>query len=285
MTTTQEPTPTFDDIVAWRLVRSVRPAAAGRTCIYHDSVPSVWVQVRPDGRWESSHAPTAEARLILDLFLPLQLQPDLVVAQAGQSLDGRIATEAGHSHYVTGPEDIRRLHRLRSLVDAVVVGAGTVASDNPRLTVREVDGDNPARVVIDPEGRLDPNRQLFTDGAAPTLIIRRDGARANPMGGVDTIALPANDNHTIEPHAIVQALRARDLRRLLIEGGGLTLSRFLDASLVNRLHVTVAPMLIGSGRPAFKLAPIATLDDALRPPSRTFHLGNDVLFDLDLTRR
>ena len=60
------------------------------------------------------------------------------------------------------------------------------------------------------------------------------------------------------------------------------MSRFLDAGIVDRLHVTVAPLLIGSGRPAFTLAPIATLDEALRPPSRTFRLGNDVLFDLDL---
>ncbi len=275
-------TPPLDEAIAWRLVRNVR---AGSTRIYHDSCPSVWVQVLADGKWEASSAPTDEARLILDLFLPLQVQPDLVVAQAGQSLDGRIATESGHSHYVTGPEDIRRLHRLRSLVDAVVVGAGTVASDNPRLTVREVEGDNPARVVIDPDGRLDPTCHIFSDGAAPTLVVRRDGAAKSEMAGAETISLAADTEKAIDPRTIVLALRARGLRRLLIEGGGLTLSRFLDAGLVNRLHVTVAPLLIGSGRPAFTLAPVATLDDALRPPCRTFRLGNDVLFDLDLTRR
>ena len=85
----------------------------------------------PSGRWQASVAPTAAARLLLDLYLPLQLRADLVIAQAGQSLDGRIATPTGHSHYVTGPADIRRLHRLRALVDAVVVGAGTVAAAIP----------------------------------------------------------------------------------------------------------------------------------------------------------
>ncbi len=276
-------TPPLDEPIAWRLVRNVR---AGSTRIYHDSCPSVWVQVLADGKWEASSAPTDEARLILDLFLPLQVQPDLVVAQAGQSLDGRIATESGHSHYVTGPEDIRRLHRLRSLVDAVVVGAGTVASDNPRLTVREVEGDNPARVVIDPDGRLDPDlpylqrRRRADAGRPPTTAPRR-----SEMAGAETISLAADTEKAIDPRAIVLALRARGFRRLLIEGGGLTVSRFLDAGLVNRLHVTVAPLLIGSGRPAFTLAPVATLDDALRPPCRTFRLGNDVLFDLDLTRR
>lgn len=255
------------------------------TRIYHDSAPSVWVRILPNGGWETSHPPTGEAQLILDLFLPLRLRPDLIVAQAGQSLDGRIATEAGHSHYVTGPEDIRRLHRLRSLVDAVVVGAGTVASDNPRLTVREADGDNPARVVIDPDGRLDPGCHLFADGAARTLSVHREGVGASTVPGVETIPLPADTKNRIDPRAIVQALRARGFRRLLIEGGGLTVSRFLDAGIVDRLHVTVAPLLIGSGRPAFTLAPIERLDEALRPPARTFRLGDDVLFDLDLSRR
>ena len=282
MTIIAQTTPPLDEVIVWRLVRSVRP---GSTRIYHDSCPSVWVQVLADGRWEASSAPTDEARLILDLFLPLQLQPDLIVAQAGQSLDGRIATQSGHSHYVTGPEDIRRLHRLRSLVDAVVVGASTVASDNPRLTVREVEGDNPARVVIDPDGRLKPDCHVFTDGAAPTLVVRRNATARSDLDRAETITLAADAEKAIDPRAIVLALRARGFRRLLIEGGGLTVSGFLDAGLVNRLHVTVAPLLIGSGRPAFTLAPVATLEDALRPPCRTFRLGNDMLFDLDLTRR
>ena len=110
---------------------------------------------------------------MLDLYLPLRLPGDLVIAQAGQSLDGRIATASGHSHYVTGPEDIRRLHRLRALVDAVIVGASTIDADDPRLTVREVDGDNPVRVAIDPHDRLDRSRRIFRDGAAPTIVIHR----------------------------------------------------------------------------------------------------------------
>jgi riboflavin biosynthesis pyrimidine reductase len=131
----------------------------------------VWLQVHASGRWETSVEVDAVAHDVMEMYLPLQLQADLVVAQIGQSLDGRIATESGHSHYVTGRADIRRLHRLRALVDAVVVGARTVASDDPRLTVREVEGDNPVRVVLDPDGRLDtggtsspmvpPERLLF----------------------------------------------------------------------------------------------------------------------------
>src|ERR1700754_3479338 len=78
----------------------------------------------------------------------------MVVGQLGQSLDGRIATETGHSHYVNGPSGLAHLHRLRALVDAVVVGVGTALADDPQLTVRRVSGPQPARVVIDPNGRL-----------------------------------------------------------------------------------------------------------------------------------
>ncbi len=252
----------------------------------------------PSGEWEASVLPTAAARQVLDLYVPLQLRADLVIAQAGQSLDGRIATPSGHSHYVTGPADIRRLHRLRALVDAVVVGAGTVAADDPRLTVREVEGPNPVRVVIDPNARLDGSRAVFVDGAAPTIVFRRrsdappssevfrhGGSASREPGGrttcevVERTVAPSGE---FAPRAIVQALRERGHRRLLIEGGGITVSRFLDAGVVDRLHVAVAPLLIGSGPAAFALAPIRTLDEALRPACRIFRLGPDVLFDLDL---
>ena len=220
---------------------------------------------------------------MVELYLPLQLQADLVIAQAGQSLDGRIATKSGHSHYVTGPADIRRLHRLRALVDAVVVGAGTIASDNPRLTVREVDGENPVRVVLDPDGRLDASRRVFSDGAARTLVVRRAPAgQSRPSTDGDILRMPTAGPDGFDPRVVLEALREQGLTRVLIEGGGVTVSRFLQAGTLDRLHVTVAPLLIGAGRPALTLAPIESLEQALRPPCRYFRLGDDMLFDLDL---
>ena len=91
-----------------------------------------------------------------------------VLAHLGQSLDGRIATRSGASHYINGPENLTHLHRLRALADAVVVGAATVALDDPRLTARRVEGANPVRIVLDPNRRLPVERHAFTEADAPT---------------------------------------------------------------------------------------------------------------------
>ena len=277
----------IEEQTAWNLLRAVPPGLkeTGPVCrVHHDSRPDVWLQVDGAGEWDTSVGLTAAARQLLELYLPLQLQEDLVLGQAGQSLDGRIATDTGHSHYVTGKDDILRLHRLRALVDAVVVGAGTVAADNPRLTVRDVDGHHPVRVVLDPDGRLDRRCHVFSDGAARTIEVRRSsaqGTRDDPTADPNVIRLSSGANG-FEPKTILDALRTQGLRRVLIEGGGMTISRFLEAGSLDRLHVTVAPLLIGSGRPALALDPIESLKDAIRPACRHFRLGDDMLFDLDL---
>lgn len=278
----------IDEQTAWNLVRATpRGLTAGqpRICLPHDPRLDTWLQVAPSGRWETAMPVTAEAHDIFELYLPLRLPDQLTVAQIGQSLDGRIATEAGHSHYITGAADIVRLHRLRALVDAVVIGAGTIASDDSRLTVREVDGDNPVRVVLDPDGRLAPTRRVFSDGAARTVHVRREMRGADsrtPDTDVSVLVLPVTAQGLFEPTVVLSALYGLGLRHVLVEGGGVTVSRFIQARALDRLHVTVAPLIIGSGRLAFTLDPIDTLDGALRPRCRHFRLGEDVLFDFDL---
>ncbi len=276
----------LDENTAWNLLRAVPPGFSRKTSkirVHNHPRPHVWLQVHASGRWEASIPVTDAAHDLLELFLPLQLQNDLVIAQAGQSLDGRIATKGGHSRYVTGPADIRRLHRLRALVDAVVVGASTIAADNPRLTVREVEGENPVRVVLDPNDRLHPTLRVFSDGASRTLVIRRTLGEQKPSVIKRNILLiPTSESNGFDPHVILDALRKQGLTRVLIEGGGITVSRFLQAGTLDRLHITVAPLLIGAGRPALSLEPIKSLEQALRPSCRYFRLGDDMLFDLDL---
>ena len=220
-----------------------------------------------------------------DLFGPLQVGTvdDLViVGQLGQSLDGRVATATGHSKYINCPAGIEHLHRLRSLVDIVVVGVGTAIADNPQLTVRQVPGPQPARAVIDPRGRLGTYARLFTEDGVRRLLITAEGSKATAPPGVEIITLPSRDGN-IAPSDIASSLRRAGMHRVLIEGGADTLSRFIAARCLDRLHVTVAPVMLGAGGPGIELPPLERADQAHRMPARVHKIEEDVLFDCDLS--
>ncbi|WP_240539845.1 RibD family protein [Salinarimonas soli] len=204
-----------------------------------------------------------------------------VIAQLGQSLDGRIATPTGDSKYINGGAALDHLHAIRARVDAVLVGIGTVVADDPLLTVRRVPGRSPARVILDPSGRLPCDARVLADDGVPRIVITRPGA---PVAqGADCIAIEA-DGGVIPPRAILRALGACGFRRILVEGGARTISAFMDAGLVDRLHVLVAPLILGSGRNGLDLAPIGPLSQALRPRARAHLLADgNVLFDCDLS--
>jgi diaminohydroxyphosphoribosylaminopyrimidine deaminase / 5-amino-6-(5-phosphoribosylamino)uracil reductase len=220
-----------------------------------------------------------------DVFGPLRkgtVDDLVIVGQLGQSLDGRIATASGHSKYINCPAGIEHLHRLRALVDIVVVGVGTAVADNPQLTVRRVAGPQPVRAVIDPRGRLGGNARLFADDGIRRLLITAEGTCCTPPRGVEVVALPAH-NGNIAPSAIAAALARIGMRRILIEGGADTVSRFLAARCLDRLHVTVAPIMLGTGGPGIILPPRERADQAPRMPVRVHKMEDDVLFDCDLT--
>jgi riboflavin-specific deaminase-like protein len=211
--------------------------------------------------------------------------PRLAVAQLGQSLDGFIASRTGDACFVTGEEDRIHLHRLRALVDAVVVGVGTVITDDCRLTVRAVPGKHPVRVVLDPDGRAPRHAQVFTSEASAVWFVADDQAAPEPPAAdVDVVALPRDGKRRgFAPVAVLAALAERGLGRVLVEGGGVTVSRFLTAGVLDRLMVTTAPVLIGDGVPGLRFDGRDRLADALRAPSRRFVLGEDTCVELDLS--
>jgi riboflavin-specific deaminase-like protein len=185
----------------------------------------------------------------------------------------------GHSHYVNGEAGLAHLHRLRALVDAVVIGVGTALADDPQLTVRRVAGPNPARVVIDPRGRLPATARLLAADGVRRLVVTAVEAGLPP--GVERVRLSATEGQ-IEPAAILAALAERGLRRILVEGGANTVSRFLAAGCLDRLHVVIAPIILGSGPSSVTLPPIARVDQAMRAPMRVHAMGDEVLLDCDL---
>ena len=239
----------------------------------------VWM---PGSGWASRHA----ADPLLALYLPLcaaRVGHPVVLGHLAQSLDGYIATEAGESQWVTGEQNVVHMHRLRALCDAVIVGADTVAADNSRLTTRLVPGPNPLRVVLDPRRRLGAHHRVFSDGAAPTLLVceAARGKAGERFGDAEIANAPSRDRR-LDLAAVLALLRQRGCHAVFVEGGGVTVSRFLEAGLLDRLQITVAPLLLGRGRPGLCLPPAPSLRDGLRPAHRVFRMGEDVLFDCDL---
>ncbi len=221
------------------------------------------------------------------LFGPLRnatVDDLVVIAQMGQSLDGRIATPTGHSHYINGAAGREHLHRLRALVDAIVVGVATVVADDPQLTVRLVHGPCPARVVLDPSGRAAADARVFATDGARRLIVTAATGRAPLPAGVEIVNLPLTDGR-FAPAAILNAIADRGFRRILVEGGPATISGFLAASCLDRLHILVAPIILGAGPAGLALAPITRIDEALRPAVRIHRIAEEVLFDCDFSAR
>lgn len=257
----------------------LRPSG-GLQCLEVDA-SGVQAVLRPGGLTAPADAPPA-VQALLALYGPLFAadRPSRLIAHLGQSVDGKIATPGGDSCYVTGPPNLVHLHRMRALSDAIVVGAGTACADRPRLTTRLVSGANPVRVIIDPERRVPADLPLFHDAAAPSLRVCARELRLSEEGE-DVIGLERAAGGLNLP-ALVSTLRARGLRQLFIEGGGVTVSRFLEAGLLDRLQLTVAPLIIGEGRPALRLPAAERLSACRRPPARVYSLGDDVMWDFDL---
>lgn len=242
----------------------------------------------PLADWDALLAGRVPAGPLGALFSPI-LAPAraadgcVVVGRLAQTLDGRIATATGSSQWIGGQGDILHTHRLRALCDGVVVGAGTVRHDDPRLTTRECAGPSPVRVVIDTDRRLGPDYGVFREGP-PTLLLCAEDVAGEAPGRAELLRLPRGAGGGLDPAAILRALAARGLRRIFVEGGGLTVSRFLAAGCLDRLHVTVAPVLLGSGIPAFTLPEVPRIADGLRFAWTVHALEPDVLFDIPLDR-
>lgn len=220
------------------------------------------------------------------LFAPLlqdRGEKPWLIGQLGQSLDGRIATPTGHSHYINGQPAIRHLHCVRALVDAVVVGIGTVLADDPQLTVRHVKGPDPARVVIDTKGRLPSSAKLLRDDGCRRVIVTDCANETAWPHGVEILRIPRGPDGQLDPVAITHGLSALGFRRILVEGGMMTLSAFLARGCLDRLHVAIAPVILGSGPVGMSLPPIDRVDQGIRPATSVYRLGQDLLIDCDLS--
>ncbi|HUT77208.1 MAG TPA: bifunctional diaminohydroxyphosphoribosylaminopyrimidine deaminase/5-amino-6-(5-phosphoribosylamino)uracil reductase RibD [Polyangia bacterium] len=177
----------------------------------------------------------------------------LVTLKAAITLDGRIATTEGHSRWISGEASRVRAHELRADSDAVLVGLGTVLADDPLLTVRQVSGRNPLRVVVDSRLGTPPRARLIATAAeVPVLLAHTISGRPAVGGlcginGVELLECPATDHGRVDLAWLVERLAARGVLSLLVEGGATVHGAFVTAGLADRAVLFVAPRLFGSG--------------------------------------
>src|SRR5215475_11019405 len=165
--------------------------------------------------WRRLLRRASDAAALSPLYGPLFASPTApdgcyVLGRIAQSLDGRIATSTGASHWISGQEDIVHTHRLRALFDAVVVGAGTVRADDPQLTTREVEGPSPVRVVLDTDQRLHPRYRVFRDGPETLVCCATDAVGEERMGKAPVLRLP-RAGKGLAIGAVLAALAGRGL--------------------------------------------------------------------------
>ena len=207
-----------------------------------------------------------------------------VVAKWAMTLDGKLATRAGDSKWVSNPESRARVHGLRGLVDAVVVGRGTVVADDPLLTARPPGPRTPARVVVCGSGDLPAACQLTATARDSPVIVYTAAANAGRLAawadaGAEVVGLPAADN-ALSPLAVLDDLGRRRFTRVLVEGGATLLGSLHDAGGIDETWVFVAPKLFGGVAAPGPVGGrgVGTVAES-RPPVSTHveHLGDNVL--------
>jgi GTP cyclohydrolase II len=207
-------------------------------------------------------------------------RPFVTLAWA-QSLDGSIALEAGKRFAVSGEDSLALTHALRAAHDAIAIGVGTVIADDPALTVRLWNGKSPRPVVLDSQLRTPSAARLLNGDNARSLRIACTSA-AGPEGwarlqarGVEVLSMPATENGWVDPRALLTALGAAGVRRVMVEGGARVLTSFLRASLGDFAVVTVAPILLGGLSAVGSLGPCSFPRPPRMHPASTHRLGDD----------
>ena len=226
----------------------------------------------------------AEALALNEKFLfAITHDRPFVSLKYAMTLDGKIATAAGDSEWVTGEEARREAHHLRKAHDAVLVGVGTVLADNPELTTRLVKGRNALRIVLDSRLRLPMTAAVLNDAAA-TLIFTGSHydedrlAALQQLANVEVVQVPEQDGH-VDLRAVLTMLAERKIRSVLVEGGSEVLGSFLDRGFVDRVYAFVAPKLCGgSGLTAVGGRGVQLMEQSLQLQDLTVRrLGEDVL--------
>ena len=214
---------------------------------------------------------------ILNILLPiLRKNKKLVIAQIGQSIDGRIALNNGNSHYINNPKSIIYLHCLRSISDAIIVGSNTIKKDDPLLTTRKIKGTNPKRIIIDGSLSLNNKYKIFNDGNENIIFTK---SNKNIRLNNSTIIRLKEKNFTKD---LITQIKKLKYKNILVEGGSKTISELINNKYIDILQFMIAPILIGSGINSLNLKEISNLNKAIRPKHNFNELENEIIVNLFL---
>jgi diaminohydroxyphosphoribosylaminopyrimidine deaminase/5-amino-6-(5-phosphoribosylamino)uracil reductase len=209
-----------------------------------------------------------------------------VVAKFAMSLDGKIATASGESRWITSEEARRYASELRRQSDAVMVGIGTVLSDDPRLTARDGDGHprakQPLRIVVDSSARVPLSAQLFQEpGPVMVATAHATGDRTEALrgAGAQVLSFPAEDG-SVDLSALLKELGEREITSLLVEGGGALLGSFFDLGLVDKVVAFISPVILGgrdSPSPVAGVGAVTMANSTRLKRTRVDVIGEDVM--------
>jgi diaminohydroxyphosphoribosylaminopyrimidine deaminase/5-amino-6-(5-phosphoribosylamino)uracil reductase len=209
-----------------------------------------------------------------------------ITVKYAQTLDGRIATKSGDSQWISSEASRRYVHHLRSINDGIMVGAGTVAADNPQLTVRHVKGKNPFRIIVDSNLRIPIKSSVLTDinshltiiattSSAPTVKIT-----AIKKLGVEVWVARKERDGRVSLRDLLKKLGKREIVSVLVEGGSEVITSLLKANLVDKMIIPIAPKIIGKGLEAIGDLKINKINKAIRFSSfKTMKKGDDIIFE------
>ena len=166
---------------------------------------------------------------------------------AAVSLDGKLATRTGDSELSTKKDKIR-VYKLRSKVDAILVGKNTVEIDDPLLTVRGIKGKNPIRIILDSKAAIRPSSQILrTSSKIPTIIVVTKMVKKKNLDKLKKfpVTIQICGNHTINIKKLLKILKEKKIKNLLVEGGGITNWAFVKENLIDEAIITITPYILG----------------------------------------